>query len=126
MQFNKILTSSFFTLGLTITLFLTACKKESNIVMGKNGFTMDISGDTINEFEPVHFTSTSSDDCIYLWDFGNGTASTERNPSISFPYHGTYTISLEITNSKGISSLHSRRIVILCRYYKQIHNGELL
>lgn len=127
MFINKLNTKKLLLSWIIILFFLTACKKESNVVTEKNGFTMDISRDTINEFVPLHLTSISTDNCSYLWDFGNGTASVECNPTISYPYHGTYTISLQITDSQGISTLYSRQIVILCRYYKQIHSkGQLL
>lgn len=126
MQFNKSVIKSLSVLVVSITLFSTACKKEPDRVAEKASFIMNIPGDTIEEFVPLHLTNTAADNCTYLWDFGNGTASTERHPTAYYPVHGTYIISLQVTNSQGISSLYSHQIVILCRYYKQNHKGELL
>lgn len=37
----------------------------------------------------------------WLWDFGDGTQSTEQNPVKRYTDPGTYTISLRVTNDKG-------------------------
>lgn len=48
----------------------------------------------------LHFTFTdqSVNPQTWLWDFGDGTTSTERNPSHRFPALGTYTVRLTVTN----------------------------
>jgi len=38
----------------------------------------------------------------YLWDFGNGTASTEMNPLAYYPYNGIYDVTLTVTNPGGL------------------------
>ena len=126
MQFNKRVIKSVSVLVVSFTLFSTACKKETVKVAEHSSFSMDIPGDTLEEFVPLHFTNTAAEDCKFLWDFGNGTASTERNPTAYYPVHGTYIISLQVTNSQGISSVYSHQLVILCKFYKQLHKGELL
>ena len=37
----------------------------------------------------------------YLWNFGDGTTSTEQNPTHTFAPDGKYTVSLTVTNSYG-------------------------
>jgi PKD repeat protein len=37
----------------------------------------------------------------YLWDFGDGTTSTEVNPSHTYTAFGTYTVSLSVNGPKG-------------------------
>jgi PKD repeat protein len=39
----------------------------------------------------------------YAWDFGDGTAATEANPSHSFPASGTYDVELTVTDDDGDS-----------------------
>jgi len=61
----------------------------------------------------VQFTSNASDSdgqiVAYYWDFGNGSTSTESNPSYTFTYDPkegdpasvTYTVQLTVTDDKG-------------------------
>jgi outer membrane protein assembly factor BamB len=40
----------------------------------------------------------------YLWDFGDGTTSTEQNPIHSYEHHGNYTATFTVTDAEGNSS----------------------
>lgn len=44
----------------------------------------------------VAFTNTSADFESVLWDFGDGTSSTEENPTHTYTADGTYTVSLTV------------------------------
>ncbi len=59
----------------------------------------------------VDFTSTSVNGEAYRWDFGDGNISTSENPSHSYVEPGTYTITLEVTNECGTSTI-SEQIVV--------------
>jgi gliding motility-associated-like protein len=54
---------------------------------------------------PVSFTDQSVAGsgtlASWQWDFGNGTLSTQRNPSMSYLNSGTYNVTLRATNSHG-------------------------
>ena len=50
----------------------------------------------------------------YLWDFGDGTTSTERNPRHTFDKEGTYTASLTVTDSKGNPVVSSAAVTASC------------
>ncbi len=56
----------------------------------------------------INFTDRSTDPSgtitSYLWNFGDGTTSTERNPSHSYTQPGWYTVDLTITSSSGCTS----------------------
>ena len=53
----------------------------------------------------VQFTdkSTGTGPFTYLWDFGDGSTSTEQNPSHTYTTIGKYTVTLTTTNSLGSS-----------------------
>ncbi len=53
--------------------------------------------------------NTSSNANSYLWDFGDGTTSTEQNPSHMYAMDGTYTITLTLEN--GCSSSTATQIL---------------
>ncbi|MCX6181387.1 MAG: PKD domain-containing protein [Bacteroidetes bacterium] len=53
----------------------------------------------------IKFTNTSTQGPIsYSWDFGNGSTSTEQDPSILFSLPGLYTVKLTSTNVLGSTS----------------------
>ncbi|TAL07416.1 MAG: DNRLRE domain-containing protein [Chloroflexota bacterium] len=53
---------------------------------------------------PISFTDTSTNTpTSWLWDFGDGTTSTLRNPSHTWTTAGPYTVSLTATNAVGPS-----------------------
>lgn len=49
----------------------------------------------------VNFTNKSSGSSTYLWDFGDGTTSTQVNPTKVYSTVGTFTVSLKATNGAG-------------------------
>jgi PKD repeat protein len=52
---------------------------------------------------PTDFQNTSfgSGSMSYLWDFGDGSTSSDVNPSYQYPISGTYTVTLTVTNIVG-------------------------
>jgi len=63
--------------------------------------------------QPVAFVDESTmTPTAWLWDFGDGTTSTQKNPSHTFPFAGTFTVTLTASNSYG-SDTFSQSIIIL-------------
>jgi gliding motility-associated-like protein len=70
----------------------------------------------------VQFTDLSSPgvgntNVAWLWDFGNGTQSTQQNPLVTYTTGGNFTITLKVTNDKGCVKVISRP------NYIQVPNG---
>jgi PKD repeat protein len=53
--------------------------------------------------DPVVFTNTSTGADTYLWDFGDGSTSTETNPMHAYVDFGTYTVTLEACSAMTCS-----------------------
>lgn len=63
--------------------------------------------------EPFSFLNTSSPDAVsFLWDFGDGSTSTETEPSHSYVAEGVYTVTLTATNAQACDSTLTRVEVI--------------
>lgn len=66
----------------------------------------------------VQFTDMSSDldgeDTIqsYYWEFGDGTTSTEKNPTKTYTSGGTYQVSLTVTDNTNLKSTESKSVVV--------------
>ncbi|MCC9166858.1 PKD domain-containing protein, partial [Pontibacter harenae] len=64
---------------------------------------------------PVAFqneSTVSSGTMTYLWDFGDGTSSTEEQPSKLYSRAGTYKVQLTAKNSLGCSDFYIKNVVI--------------
>jgi PKD repeat protein len=69
---------------------------------------------TTNGFVPitVNFTDQSTGTpASWLWDFGDGTNSTEQNPEHTFSEAGNYTVNLVVSNENGTNSTSALIIV---------------
>ncbi|WP_410507017.1 PKD domain-containing protein [Methanosarcina hadiensis] len=53
---------------------------------------------------PVQFKDLSENATRWKWDFGDGTSSTNKNPTHSYSEPGVYTVSLTVSNSNGTDS----------------------
>jgi hypothetical protein len=55
---------------------------------------------------PVQFTDLSTTDTTsWLWLFGDGATSTDRNPTYTYDADGTYNVTLFATSSRGVSQI---------------------
>lgn len=62
----------------------------------------------------VSFTDTTNEEygiIGWLWDFGDGTNSTEQNPSHIYT-QGTYNVSLTVTDDKGESHTVTKEVIV--------------
>ncbi len=66
----------------------------------KADFDKDLNG--VCAGKSIKFFNRSSANAVtYLWDFGDGTTSTEREPVHAFPQERNYTIKLTVSDGKG-------------------------
>lgn len=69
--------------------------------------------------DTLQFTSTVTDQdgaidepFTYLWDFDDGTTSTEANPTHRYPNGGTFDVTLTITDARGVSGTVTKTITV--------------
>ncbi|MGM0649196.1 MAG: PKD domain-containing protein [Bacteroidota bacterium] len=79
--------------------------------------TVDYSGCIPYEHSFVNLTTQEggggTDNVDYVWTFGDGTSSTEKNPVHEYTQAGSFNIMLEATNENGCSSYHSQENAIM-------------
>lgn len=78
---------------------------------------------TVDTNTVVTFTDQSTGSpTSWLWDFGDGTTSTEQNPTHTYAQTGAYTVDLTVTNAGG-SDLESKNTYILVTSYLASFSG---
>lgn len=60
----------------------------------------------------------------YLWDFGDGTTSTEHNPTHAFPSTGTYNVTFTTFNAFGCSVTKTQAVTVYMAPTAQISYGQ--
>mgnify|MGYP000648652951 CR=1 FL=1 len=58
----------------------------------------------------IVFRSYSTDAVSYLWDFGDGSTSTEANPNYTYAVGGLYTVTLTTISSDGLTAEFSEDV----------------
>jgi PKD repeat protein len=101
---------------LILSLVLTACKEELPEVGSQPDKTPPQAGFSFkpNEanYKELTFTNTSLSATDYVWDFGDGNTSTDKNPSHTFVVDGTYTITLTATDKLQVNNAFTTTVEI--------------
>ena len=65
-----------------------------------------------NVIAEVNFINSSSNSSTYIWDFGNGSSSTQTNPTINYLTNNHYIVTLYATSSLGCVDSTTQLIII--------------
>ncbi len=87
------------------------------VIPGAGAPTADFTASTptvdINNDPTVQFSDASADAVEWFWNFGDGTTSTDANPSHSYTRMGTFYVSLTVTNSDGCTNSAIQEIEVV-------------
>lgn len=109
----------------TVTLLITNNKGETSsitkpevVVVSLTAPVANFSVDRSSGYVPmtVNFTYEGKDLYFvdsYLWTFGDGSTSTEQNPTHIYTVSGIYTVQLEVTNSVGSDALLKNNAIVV-------------
>ena len=87
---------------------------KTNYIFVGSGVIADFTADKTVGPSPlaVKFTDKSSGNpTTYSWNFGDGTTSSEKNPSHTYNKTGTYTVSLTVSNEFGSDTKTSTSLI---------------
>jgi PKD repeat protein len=102
---NTVIANPTETTSYTVSGSSGTCSNSATVTVNVNrspiaGFSVNQTGNYFIQCE-----NTTSNGTTYFWDFGSGNTSTEENPIASFPFEGTYSVTLISTNSCGSDTL---------------------
>ena len=60
----------------------------------------------------VSFTNSTTNAISYLWSFGDGVSSTDKNPKHLYSNGGSFNVILNATNSDGISTSITKQVIV--------------
>ncbi|MRR95059.1 PKD domain-containing protein, partial [Bacillus anthracis] len=86
-------------------------KEKTNTIVNMNGPYSGI----VNEEIQFHSDGTKSENgkvTSYLWNFGDGTTSTEANPTHVYEEKGTYTVELTVKDRRGKESKEQTKVTV--------------
>ena len=78
-----------------------------------SSFTSSAPSVDINNDPTVEFEDASTNAESWAWNFGDGTLSTEQNPSHTYTETGDYYVSLTVTNANGCTASSIEMIQVL-------------
>lgn len=62
----------------------------------------------------VHFTDiTSNSPTSWLWNFGDGSTSTQQNPTHLYNSYGRFSVTLHVDNSFGVDSIVKPKLIVV-------------
>ncbi len=103
--------------NLSVKLIVTnGCGSDSSFQqITVNGPSVNFHADNTIAFPgtDIHFINTTSNASFYLWDFGDGTTSTQNNPTHSYSSYGSYDVTLTATSITGCTDAFIRTDYIL-------------
>ena len=76
------------------------------------------------EGRSVHFTDLSEDVVAWIWDFGDGNYSRERNPVHTYTIESDYTVTLKVYNRIRSGNTISKEISIIESRSRESENGQ--
>ncbi|TAD96002.1 MAG: PKD domain-containing protein, partial [Bacteroidetes bacterium] len=79
---------------------MISCTKSDPVVEKTMADFEAITADTLGNFE-VKFTNKSKNATSFLWDFGNGKRSTDKDPKHKYTEGGIFTVRLSATGLNG-------------------------
>lgn len=104
---------------LTLILFLACCQKQNDNLNLRVGFSIDDSLLTVHETVKIKNLSDSNN-VYYIWNFGDGFLSNERNPEHLYNDTGFFKINLVVKDNMNNSDSSSHIVRVGGRYVYEI------
>jgi|WetSurSiteA1Bulk_404760.scaffolds.fasta_scaffold01381_7 hypothetical protein len=97
------------TLVTLLIICIVSCRKDEEASKLNANFTIEKS--VVKKGEEIHFTNYSQNASSYLWDFGDGSISTDENPQHLFTSSGTHLVVLTAFDNDNTSTYYCKIFV---------------
>ena len=96
-----------------LVIFLAGCTDQNfeDLPQVESSFTYSINEDS----GTVTFFNVSKEATTYIWDFGDGTTSREKDPIKTYANSGTYKVTLVASNQAGASNTFEDEISLVIK-----------
>ncbi|NNJ89583.1 MAG: PKD domain-containing protein [Eudoraea sp.] len=108
-----------YSLGVCLILFLS-CSQDATFFIDENpdeGVALvacfEVNSLTLNVGEMLEISNCSEGATTYLFDFGNGETSEQKNPSIIYEEGGSYTVKLTVTNEDQETKTKTKTVNVI-------------
>lgn len=71
-----------------------------------------MSTDTLQLSDTAYFTDSTPNAVTWIWDFGDGTTSTQQNPSHNYAAQGLYNVKLTVIDNRSCSNTLTQQILV--------------
>jgi PKD repeat protein len=108
---NKLKTLKWTSLMTAIAFVIFSCSSSDNGPKGPAPVAKFTSGTSADNYLSINFTNASQNAKTYEWDFGDGSASTDENPSHTYSAVGVYAVRLKAKGDGGENSVTQNKTV---------------
>jgi hypothetical protein len=106
MKKNELIGKGILFLSFGMLMAFTSCKKEDPKPQASFSWEPGANHEIV-------FTNESKNAKTYLWEFGDGTTSTEESPTHSYSELGTYTVKLTATGDGGTDEYSDNTVEVI-------------
>ena len=83
-------------------------------------------GETVDDFLDFQFANLSTGATSFTWNFGDGTSSSEFEPTHTYAEEGMYTVTLDISDDLGVTSTLSQPLDLVMPEIPDVPNPTLI
>lgn len=120
--------NSFLSTLFVLVVLVFSCKSDLVTPQPKADFSIDgtaATSVTIGTHDALYPENLSSNTTSIVWDFGNGTTSTDQRPKVTYSTRGNYDLTLTAFGQGGTKSVIKKNIIVKERILKSIQVDKI-
>ncbi len=120
--------NSFLSILLAFVALVVSCKSDVISLQPKASFSIDgtdVESVTIGTHDAFYPENLSSNATSVVWDFGNGTTSTDEHPKVTYAINGNYNLTLTAFGQGGTKNVIKKTVVVKERILKTIQLDKI-
>ena len=107
-----------------VVVFIASCKNDVTLPQPKADFSLDGTPNSpmviIGTHDALYPINNSTNFESFVWDFGNGTTSTDAHPKVTYDAPGHYSVSLTVFQKDGSKNSITKQVTVKERVVKAL------